>query len=151
MGSIELFLGINNKMEIELNSSKDYYILSCDIYKILNLDINNRPNGKIFLEESYSRYIKLFETSFLLKKRLEDSLTNIEIIQFPRKNSFDSVYSSSSYSEYDKLSEINKISKIGKIGKITKLTKKNENVIIEVKDINEDINEINEAEGENNT
>jgi hypothetical protein len=173
IGSIELFLGINNKMEIELNSSKDYYILSCDIYKVLNLDINNRPNGKVFLEECYSRYIKLFETSFLLKKRVEDNLTNIEIIQFARKNSFDSVYSSSSYGEYDKLSEINKVRKITKITKKNEVEKNtnplktnllNQNVIIEVKDINENVAEdenkinenviieyTNETDAENNT
>lgn len=77
VGSIELFLGINNKMEIELNSSKDYYILSCDIFKVLCLDIDNRPDGKTFLEECYGRYIKLYESSCLLNKKLEDKLTVI--------------------------------------------------------------------------
>ena len=89
VGSIELFLGINIKMETELSSSKDYYILSCDIYKALRLDTDNRPDGKTFLEESYGRYIKLFESSCLLNKRLEDSLTSIDFIQISRKQSCD--------------------------------------------------------------
>jgi len=147
IGSIELFLGINNKMEIELNSSKDYYILSCDIYKVLNLDINNRPNGKVFLEECYSRYIKLFETSCLLKKRVEDSLTKIEIIRFARKNSFDSVYSVSSYNETDKTSETEK-DKINKVEK-NKINKAEKDKInkVEQNKTNETVkNKTNEAE-----
>jgi hypothetical protein len=90
VGSIELFLGINNKMEIELNSSKDYYILSCDIFKVLCLDIDNRPDGKTFLEECYGRYIKLYESSCLLNKKLEDKLTVIGAIN-RRKLSHDCV------------------------------------------------------------
>jgi hypothetical protein len=88
IGSIELFLGINAKMEIELNSSKDYYILSCDIYKFLCLNTVNRPDGKTFLEESYGRYIKLYESSCLLNKKLEDSLTVFSPnINIPRNDS----------------------------------------------------------------
>jgi len=98
LGSIELFLGINTKMEIELNSSKDYYILSCDIYKILCLNIENRPDGKTFLEECYGRYIKLFESSILINKKLEDSLSKLPDINSLKIN-YDSSQEESSDSD----------------------------------------------------
>jgi hypothetical protein len=65
-------------MEVELVGSKDFYILSCDIYKWLCLSPENRiGTPKEFLNESYTRYIKLIETSITLKKRVEDKLVEI--------------------------------------------------------------------------
>jgi len=99
IGSIELFLGVNTKMEVELNSSKDYYILSCDIYKVLCLDMENRPDGKTFLEESYGRYIKLYEASYLLNRRLDDSLATLPNIESIRSSPSNSSQDSPSDSE----------------------------------------------------
>ena len=60
IGSIELYFGINSQMEIELKSSQDYYVLATDIFKILSLNNQNRHiDGRGFLDEGYSRYIKL--------------------------------------------------------------------------------------------
>ena len=88
IGSIELFLGINQSMEVSLGSSKDYYILSCDIYKVLSLNGVNRPDSKTCLEEFYGRYIKLYESSYLLDKKLCDNLANLPSIII-RKHSCD--------------------------------------------------------------
>ena len=78
IGSIELFFGIDKQMENELTSSKDYYILSTNIFKMLSLDAPNRHNdGRAFLDEHYSIYIKLAETAGTLEKRIDDKLAPI--------------------------------------------------------------------------
>jgi hypothetical protein len=79
IGSIEMFYQITKQLEIELIGSKEFYILSCDIYKWLSLSPENRVSSpKEFLNESYTRYIKLIETSITLKKRVEDKLMVID-------------------------------------------------------------------------
>jgi hypothetical protein len=75
LNSIELYLGVETSMSKELIASKDYYILSTDIYKVLAMLRDNRNiNGKEFMDEHYNRYIKLYEQSNLLNKKIKDSL-----------------------------------------------------------------------------
>ena len=75
LNSVELYLVIENNMACELVASKDYYLLATDIYKVLVLDRDNRTQpAKEFLEEHYSRYTKLFESSNLLNKKMKDNL-----------------------------------------------------------------------------
>ena len=75
IGSIELFFGIDSQLEVELSSSKEYYILSTDIFKMLSLNKANRnTEGKAFLNDCYGRYIKLIETSCITKRKIEDNL-----------------------------------------------------------------------------
>jgi len=75
INSIELFLAIQSTMEQELTTSKDFYILSIDIYKILLLHRNHRSiDGKTFLDDKYSIYCKLFEGSQLMNKEINDRL-----------------------------------------------------------------------------
>ena len=75
IGSIEMFLQINRELESSLVNQKEFYILSCDIYKYLELQRGNRiTDERTFLQESYTRYIKLIETSYTLKKRIDDKL-----------------------------------------------------------------------------
>ena len=76
IGSIELFLAIQSSMENELMASKDYYILSIEIFKVLTLDRENRSmDGKSFLETSYGTYVKLIENSNILDEKIADRLT----------------------------------------------------------------------------
>ncbi len=52
-----------------------FYILSTDIFKVLALDRSNRNvDGKTFMDDIYNRYIKLYEQSNLLNKKIKDSL-----------------------------------------------------------------------------
>jgi len=91
IGSIELFLGIQQQMENELNCSKDFYLLAIDIYKILSLLPTNRNiDGKTYLDEKYQIYIKLVENSALLRWKINDSLTPTPI-QLPSDNSSDEI------------------------------------------------------------
>jgi hypothetical protein len=79
IGSIELYLAIQTQMETELIQSKEYYILSIEIYKVLHLDVENRTvDGKIFLDDKFAIYEKLIEKSNIINKKYEDFLTPIE-------------------------------------------------------------------------
>jgi hypothetical protein len=82
IGSIEMFYQLTKQLEVELIGSKEFYILSCDIYKWLSLEQKNRiTTPREFLNESYTRYIKLIETSITLKKRVDDKLMEIDQAQ----------------------------------------------------------------------
>lgn len=78
IGSIELFLGVQKRLESDLVSQRDYYLLSIDIYKVLTLDKNNRPiPAKDYLEKTYNIYTKLIESSETLLRKVDDKLNTI--------------------------------------------------------------------------
>jgi hypothetical protein len=78
IGSIELFLGIQTSMETEMAASKSFYLLSVNIYRTLSLERIHRGHpGKEYLEEVYTEYSKLFETSALIQSKMKDSLAAI--------------------------------------------------------------------------
>jgi hypothetical protein len=80
IGSIELYLGIQKRLENDLISQRDYYLLGVDIYKTLSLNKNNRPiPAKDFLEKSYNTYTKLIESSSTLMRVKGDKLIPIDI------------------------------------------------------------------------
>ena len=77
LNSIEMFLKINESMENELETSKQFYNLSINIQKTLLLDRENRTvEASVFLERSYSEYVKLMEQSNLLLN-VQDKLTEL--------------------------------------------------------------------------
>jgi hypothetical protein len=78
IGSIELYLQINKQVEEEVVCSKEFYLLSIDIFKTLQLSPERRhPDPKAYLEDKYKSYCKLTETSHLLYKKIIDKLTPI--------------------------------------------------------------------------
>jgi hypothetical protein len=79
LGAIELYLGIQSSMELELKQSKDFYSLAIDVYKTLQLKPEDRgEDGKDYLNKKYGMYVKLCEASNLLKRQLTmDLLTQI--------------------------------------------------------------------------
>ena len=80
IGSIELYLGIQKRLENDMISQRDYYLLSIDIFKTLSLTRENRPiPAKDFLEKSYNTYTKLIESSATLSKVKGDKLIPIEL------------------------------------------------------------------------
>jgi len=80
IGSIELYLGIQKRLENDLISQRDYYLLGIDIYKTLSLNKSNRPiPAKDFLEKSYNTYTKLIESSSTLARVKGDKLIPIDI------------------------------------------------------------------------
>ena len=82
IGSIELYFGIQKRLENDLVSQRDYYLLSIDIYKTLSLNREHRPiPAKDYLEKSYNIYTKLIESSSTLTKVKGDKLIPIELNQ----------------------------------------------------------------------
>lgn len=80
IGSVELYLTIQKSMDNELTSSKDYYILSIDIYKTLSLSKEHRPlPAKEYLDSKYNEYVKLYENSNLLEKKIMDKLNPLPV------------------------------------------------------------------------
>lgn len=76
IASVELYLGIQKSMEIELLSSRDFILLAYDVFKTLNLTRENRStNGKVYLDDKYQEYKKLVENAKLIhSKKLKDAL-----------------------------------------------------------------------------
>ena len=67
-------------MEVELVAQKDFYILSISIYKVLQLDEENRNiDMKLFLEETFANYQKLIENSNVVAKKIKDKLTVVDV------------------------------------------------------------------------
>lgn len=87
INSIELFLAIQTTMENELKISKEFYLLSVDIFKVLMLKRHNRGDkGKLYLEEKYNIYCKLVENSVLVNTSIIDKLVPIEISYKSKNN-----------------------------------------------------------------
>ena len=95
--SVELFLGIQKKVESELTTSKEYNLLATDIQKTLLLSRDHRPvPSKDYLEKVYSNYLKLAENSNIVKRQIKDELIEISLPNSPTsstpstpKSSFD--------------------------------------------------------------
>lgn len=78
VNSIELFLKLQETLEVELNCSKEFYNLSIDIRKTLLLDAQNRQiGGASYLEKKYSDYVKLQEQSNLINNTFNDGLNKL--------------------------------------------------------------------------
>lgn len=80
IGSIELFLRISDGMETELAASKDFYLLSINIYKTLTLERKRRhEGGKEYLEHVYNTYTKLIEDAQVINTKIKDKLADVPI------------------------------------------------------------------------
>ena len=83
IGSIELYLKKNARMEADLISYTQFYLLSIEIYKTLNLNKENRPiPAKEYLQKIFSEYTKLIESSNPLETEITDKLLPIELNGF---------------------------------------------------------------------
>jgi hypothetical protein len=77
--STELYLQIEKQMSTELEVSRDYYLLSIDIHKILGLNKENRNiDASTYLDSCMSGYKNLFMHSMVLEKRLKDKLISLD-------------------------------------------------------------------------
>lgn len=94
--SVKLYLNITSNLNQEIALSREYYVLSIDIYKNLNLPLDIRPDPVQYLNECYSQYVKLIEQSTLNNKIKKDELLKIETMDDDMSDTLSS--SSSSYS-----------------------------------------------------
>jgi hypothetical protein len=80
IGSIELYLKKNSRMEADLISYTQFYLLSIEIYKTLTLDRVNRPiPSREYLHKIFNEYTKLFESSNPLEIAITDKLLAINL------------------------------------------------------------------------
>ena len=80
LGSIELYLRLQENMEIEFVAQRDFYLLATEIFKVLQLDEENRNcDMKLYLEEKFAHYQKLIENSNVVSKKIKDKLTNLDV------------------------------------------------------------------------
>lgn len=78
--SIKLYLNITSNLNQEITLSREYYVLAIDIFKNLNLPLDNRPDQNQYLNDCYSQYVKLIEQSTLNNKIKKDELLKIDTI-----------------------------------------------------------------------
>lgn len=91
--SIELFLNLQKKMEMEMASSRDYNKIAIEIFKVLSIDRENRMiDGKSFLDEKFADYLKLSQTSNITDEKnsvLDEMTRNVPfpeaMAQFERR------------------------------------------------------------------
>ena len=75
MNSVELYLKLQEAIELELEKSKKWYQLASNIYKVLALDRCHREqNPEDVLNRFYSAYMILFEESSLSGVNYSDRL-----------------------------------------------------------------------------
>lgn len=79
--SVELFLQIQKRAELELVSYREYYLLSLKISSILKLKPEHRPekDGKVFLSTVQGEYEALFQNSNVNKYLDDDELVSIRL------------------------------------------------------------------------
>lgn len=94
--SVKLYLNITSNLNQEISLSREYYVLAIDIFKNLNLPLDNRPEHTQYLNDCYSQYVKLIEQSTLNNKIKKDELLKIETID----ESCETLSSSSSTSSF---------------------------------------------------
>ena len=80
LSSIKLYLNISDNLQNESDMARKFYVLSLEIYKIINLPDKKRGiNSSDFLNSKYNMYIKLYEESNLLKRRYKkDQLAKMD-------------------------------------------------------------------------
>ena len=78
--SIKLYLNLAALITQEVSLSKDFYSLSIDIYRILNLaEADRNVDAITFLNTCYAQYKQLVEASTLLKTNIrKDELVRID-------------------------------------------------------------------------
>lgn len=116
IGSIEMYLGVQKNMEIELIASRNFKLLAYDIYKQMQLQPENRVlNAKLFLDEKYNEYIKLIENANLIHNdRIKDILTplseELNKMTITPKSSIDDSDDSHKFGlELSQLGDLNKV------------------------------------------
>jgi hypothetical protein len=80
ISSVELYLGLQKKIETALSSYRDYYLLSVKINNCLRLDRDHRNenDARNFLTECLTQYEQLFGKSNITPECYDDKLCGTE-------------------------------------------------------------------------
>jgi hypothetical protein len=74
LNSIELYLKLQEAVELELDKSKKWYELSAGIFKVLNLMCHREGEPSAILQKFYDEYMVLFQESSLSAVNYSDKL-----------------------------------------------------------------------------
>lgn len=79
IGSLELYLNINKKIETSLTSFQSFYLLSIKINSTLKLEREHRPilDGRTFLADCLNEYEQLFKNNNVNPVNINDKLVII--------------------------------------------------------------------------
>ena len=106
--SIKLWLGLTRQITEEISLSKEFYLLSIEIFKVLNLvEADRNCDALQFLNACYAQYRSLVESSTLLKLR-RDELLKIDM-EYSDTSSIRSASFNSAESKNILVSETNEI------------------------------------------
>lgn len=85
LSSIELYFQISKKMESELLTHREFYLLSIKIQSCLKLERHHRQelSGVNFLTEILNTYNSLIESSNIINEEYTDELQLIQIVYPP--------------------------------------------------------------------
>ena len=80
LSSIKLYLNLEDSLRNENDISKQFNLLSLDIYKVLHLNKSDRSiNGLEYLNKKFNHYTHLIDQSQLLRRKLKrDELEEID-------------------------------------------------------------------------
>jgi hypothetical protein len=86
ISSVELYLGLQKKIETALSSYRDYYLLSVKINNCLRLDRDHRNenDARNFLTECLTQYEQLFGKSNITPDCFDDKLTGSNEVSFDK-------------------------------------------------------------------
>lgn len=80
IGSVELYLGVQDKLTKELSSCKDHYSLSTVLFKMLALKSENRHvEALVFLDDHFTQYSKLINESNIKDAMIYDYLLPVDM------------------------------------------------------------------------
>lgn len=83
INAVELYLNTTRRMSDDLELSKEFYILSIDIYKMLSLEpVNRTVDARIYLEEKYHNYCSIISRSDTVGKPIRDNLSTINVPKY---------------------------------------------------------------------
>jgi hypothetical protein len=87
IASIELYIALQKRIEMELTSYRSYYMLTVKINNCLKLEREHRQetNGVHFLNEVENEYKALFNDALVNKQKIEDKLIfpNLDYVSNP--------------------------------------------------------------------
>jgi hypothetical protein len=73
--SIEMYLAISSQLAQSASLTKEFYTLSTNIYKSLELASHNQADIELtYLESIYGEYTSLCANSYIVKKKINDNM-----------------------------------------------------------------------------
>lgn len=81
ISSIEMYLQIQKRMEVDLNNAKAFESIAAEITKVISLQVANRNvDGLKFLDDKVNEYNSLVDMSIVTDMKLHEKLLNLNLL-----------------------------------------------------------------------